>query len=437
MAVDDRRLSAGDCPKYDQGSSSEEPKMMRVVNNLRQGNSKNRENGDGLSILNSQQRIQMPLMKRQGTLVIKEASEPSPKLIKHVEGKGKANVDMVDMVTPNSLKSSEIPSDITAVINENLLKTVNSNIHSVLEKGKESDGVKMTGDMPKSVGSVKVNPWINKPYIKLDFKDEDVILSEDGRQKIAVPVTAVEEAQTAKKDVIEQVVDQLEQGIIVNSSSVEFINQVEVRNSCEAVVNSGDAELTNTVQAAVITEHRNPEGNLEVDSNQKVFVSPVNKFDLLNDLCEEGIDVNFHMDPLEEEVEEGEVTVKMEKCLNRDIVVTAQGNVEKNNVILYKENSNVNIGKASSQKNKLAKEVRWDEDQLDIGFGEELSDLINNFHIFSNKEQDHIELKWMASGRIIISLAAEASIGVIEEVNYWSWIKKFRLFLWIELVAFC
>ncbi|KAI0513350.1 hypothetical protein KFK09_009367 [Dendrobium nobile] len=90
-------------------------------------------------------------------------SESSPKVIKNVEGKGKAIVDVVDMVTPNSLKSSEIPFDTTAstsgmkifvkwfvnsnaipglcrsVINENSLKMVNNNIHSVLEKENVSD----------------------------------------------------------------------------------------------------------------------------------------------------------------------------------------------------------------------------------------------------------------------------------------------------------
>ncbi|PKU77431.1 hypothetical protein MA16_Dca027318 [Dendrobium catenatum] len=52
--------------------------------------------------MNSNQGIHRHLMKRQGGLVIKEIAEPMPMVIKQVEGKGKAVIDMVDMVTPNN-----------------------------------------------------------------------------------------------------------------------------------------------------------------------------------------------------------------------------------------------------------------------------------------------------------------------------------------------
>ncbi|PKU78931.1 hypothetical protein MA16_Dca000275 [Dendrobium catenatum] len=107
--------------------------MRSIVNNVRRGqylefdtlsllsnsllvvgNSNIMETGDGSAILNSKKQIQSHWMNRQGALVIKENSNPSPKLIKHVESKGKAIVDTVDTVTPINLKSSEITSDINA-----------------------------------------------------------------------------------------------------------------------------------------------------------------------------------------------------------------------------------------------------------------------------------------------------------------------------------
>ncbi|PKU78116.1 hypothetical protein MA16_Dca013182 [Dendrobium catenatum] len=102
-----KNVQQGQYSEFDNLQQSLSSNSMLVA-----GNSNIREIGYGLAILNSQQRIQMPLTKSQGTLVIKENSYPSPKLIKHVEGNGKAIVDMVDTVTPNNLKSSETPSDI-------------------------------------------------------------------------------------------------------------------------------------------------------------------------------------------------------------------------------------------------------------------------------------------------------------------------------------
>ncbi|PKU74894.1 hypothetical protein MA16_Dca005085 [Dendrobium catenatum] len=105
-----------------------------------------KENGDGLSLLNSIQRVQNPLMKHKGALVIKEVLETSPMVVKHVEGKVKAVVDMVDMITPNN-------------------------------------GVKVFDDLPKLVNSGMNNPWSKKPYIKLDFKDDEIASGDDSPRK--------------------------------------------------------------------------------------------------------------------------------------------------------------------------------------------------------------------------------------------------------------
>ncbi|PKU84710.1 hypothetical protein MA16_Dca027309 [Dendrobium catenatum] len=62
-----------------------------------------KEIGDEMSLLNSKHGIQSHLVKRQGALVIKEVAEPSPKVVKQVEGNGKAVIDMGEIVTPNNM----------------------------------------------------------------------------------------------------------------------------------------------------------------------------------------------------------------------------------------------------------------------------------------------------------------------------------------------
>ncbi|PKU75006.1 hypothetical protein MA16_Dca022252 [Dendrobium catenatum] len=129
MEADDRRHSSHDFPRDDHGSSTKELETMKVANYVQQiqkvdvdflqqfcqvNSLLSKENGDETSLLNSKLGIQSHLVKRQGALGIKEVAELSPKLVKHVEGKGKAVIDMVEMVTPNSMRSSVNPSNNNA-----------------------------------------------------------------------------------------------------------------------------------------------------------------------------------------------------------------------------------------------------------------------------------------------------------------------------------
>ncbi|KAI0499516.1 hypothetical protein KFK09_017720 [Dendrobium nobile] len=161
--------------------------------------------GDCLKNLNHIHMIQKPLFKHPGPLVIKEVSENSPIKILHVEGKGKAIDEALNSVTPNSFKSTYFPCDMNAStsgmklfvnhfgnsnaipelshskINENSRELVNNNFVSEPGSSKEMNVDNLPAELPKSlIGLGNVNPWSNKPYIKLDFKDEDVVFSEDG-----------------------------------------------------------------------------------------------------------------------------------------------------------------------------------------------------------------------------------------------------------------
>ncbi|XP_020676334.1 uncharacterized protein LOC110095229 [Dendrobium catenatum] len=93
------------------------------------------------------------------------------------------------------VNSNAIPGPCRSVINETSLKMVNDNLHSNIND-KVSDVAKMIDVMPKSNASDQVNPWSNKPFIKLDFKDEEVLLSEDG---MAVKLNLELEEENSKR----------------------------------------------------------------------------------------------------------------------------------------------------------------------------------------------------------------------------------------------
>ncbi|KAI0510967.1 hypothetical protein KFK09_011583 [Dendrobium nobile] len=152
----------------------------------------------------------MDLMNKssRGSLVIRENNGESPKKITHVEGNGKAIADEVVVVTPRIVKrtselesndpstsSSEMKIFVNRFGNSNAIprhSVINANSHNPFNKKFHINGSSSLEDninvekvdavMPtRNVMKVDGNPWRKKPYIKLDFKDEDLVLSEDGK----------------------------------------------------------------------------------------------------------------------------------------------------------------------------------------------------------------------------------------------------------------
>ncbi|KAI0515987.1 hypothetical protein KFK09_008658 [Dendrobium nobile] len=143
-------------------------------------------------------------------LVIKEVSNVAPKKIIHVEGKGKSIAENFEFITPQLVKGSMVlnlnnPSASSSgmkifvnrfensnaiprhsVINANSPISINKSLHeNELSLGGKMDVNvdKVTDEMPnRAVKEVDVNPWSKKPYIKLDFKEEDRVLSNDGKE---------------------------------------------------------------------------------------------------------------------------------------------------------------------------------------------------------------------------------------------------------------
>ncbi|KAI0519711.1 hypothetical protein KFK09_007170 [Dendrobium nobile] len=195
MAVEDRRHSADDCPRFECASMHEDLKRV-IVNKdgkgqfsvvdsdclssnslFGAGNSNSKKMGNGFSNMGSQQWSNSLGVIHQGVLRIKENSKPSQKQIKYVEGKGKAIAILVNRF----MNWNAIPGPSRSAINENSLNSGNDNIHSALNKDKALDVVKVVDALPKPVAAAPENPWSNKPYIKLDFNDKEVVLSEDGK----------------------------------------------------------------------------------------------------------------------------------------------------------------------------------------------------------------------------------------------------------------
>ncbi|KAI0492114.1 hypothetical protein KFK09_026379 [Dendrobium nobile] len=75
--------------------------------------------------------------------------------------------------------SNAIPGLCRSVINENSQPLVNEDVHSNLNKADISNAVNVSDDFPKS--AISNGPWSRKPYINLDFKVDDLILSDDGK----------------------------------------------------------------------------------------------------------------------------------------------------------------------------------------------------------------------------------------------------------------
>ncbi|KAI0492234.1 hypothetical protein KFK09_026503 [Dendrobium nobile] len=102
------------------------------------------------------------LMKRQGALVIREGAVPLPQ--KKSMWNGKVRLF-------HTWKNS--------VINENSQPLVNKNVPSNINNADKSNAVNASVDLPKS--TIYNGPWSRKPYINLDFKVDDLILSDDGK----------------------------------------------------------------------------------------------------------------------------------------------------------------------------------------------------------------------------------------------------------------
>ncbi|XP_020672842.1 uncharacterized protein LOC110092573 [Dendrobium catenatum] len=129
------------------------------------------------------------LIKHQGALVIREGAVPLPQKKIYVEGKGKAVSYLGDQVTPKNVKSALNTSDISASSSGMKIfvsRFANSN---------EIPGlVNVSVDLPKS--TISNGPWSRKTYINLDFKVDDLILSDD--VKAVKPNSELEESNANK-----------------------------------------------------------------------------------------------------------------------------------------------------------------------------------------------------------------------------------------------
>ncbi|KAI0515959.1 hypothetical protein KFK09_008630 [Dendrobium nobile] len=179
-----------------------------------------------------------------GPLVIKEVSDVTPKLIKHVEGKGKSIAEEVGNATPRSVKTSVILSDLAALSSGMKFFVNQSGVK------KASNGVKMFDGMPSTtIVMGNVNPWSNKPYIKLDSKEEEVVLSEDGK---AVMLNEELELLNSKK--------------LLNSLVIKVIVEQEVRYYMDA----GISDIEEMEHNVVAEEHSRPLDKSRNSSDKKL-----------------------------------------------------------------------------------------------------------------------------------------------------------------------
>ncbi|PKU66502.1 hypothetical protein MA16_Dca006830 [Dendrobium catenatum] len=243
--------SAGDCSKDDRIYSSEELKGTMADEKCLHGQ-------DVIIEVEEQQQYSSSTSTSVvGPLVIKDVSELSPKVIRHVEGKGKVIVEMVDMVTPNSLKSYGIPSDINASTSAMKIFVVSNNINR--------KGCLRTQVNPKGLSA---NSSIT--YHVTDFK--------------------------LHKEINTHEVEQLEQVIIVSKSAelaagknlmveVPFVHKLN--NMFYVLQNVNDEGHAKSYEKNTLVDRE--EGELEVDG--KI----VKKLDIQNDVvnkCENDICVN-------------------------------------------------------------------------------------------------------------------------------------------------
>ncbi|KAI0488502.1 hypothetical protein KFK09_028336 [Dendrobium nobile] len=155
--------------------------------------------------LSSPQHLEDRMKKLNGPLVIRDVSEAEPRKIIYVKGKGKGVVDSESKSTPGTEKShsgmnlldpeasstgmklfvnrfvnSSINSDIE--IKQNPVKMSISNTHEALNLENNLDVDKVIDKMQTYSGKVGINnTWSNKPYIKIDFKEDESMISEDGK----------------------------------------------------------------------------------------------------------------------------------------------------------------------------------------------------------------------------------------------------------------
>ncbi|KAI0529111.1 hypothetical protein KFK09_001658 [Dendrobium nobile] len=74
-----------------------------------------------------------------------------------------------------------IPGLCRIVINEDSHMSINNNVHSVIKNLNRLDGDKVSVENPKLNVSDSLNPWKKKLHIKLDLKEDEVTLSDDGK----------------------------------------------------------------------------------------------------------------------------------------------------------------------------------------------------------------------------------------------------------------
>ncbi|PKU82513.1 hypothetical protein MA16_Dca022970 [Dendrobium catenatum] len=307
MSEDDRRRSAGDCPRDDKLSS-----LIKMDNNMniRQGQYKDLNNnslssnhvlvagnsnipdsGNGASSLNFLNRLQSCNSIHQGALVIKENSNPILKTNSFVEGKGKGIIQLENSVTPKKLNLSS--------------STLDSNI--------SSSGMK-----------IFVIHFVNSNAIP------------GPRRSICIPFIDVNPALEC-----------------FDKNILKVPNQIEIHNS-------GDAEsmsVVNNDNTALVIEIRILDGNLEEDQENTNLVFHSNKFSLLNVLLDEGKAYIFLNNQKVENLEEGEILDKKDECHGITVTNSILCN-NKDKAVSDNFNSN-SKGSLHSHKIKLAKEMNF------------------------------------------------------------------------------
>ncbi|XP_020691239.1 uncharacterized protein LOC110105896 [Dendrobium catenatum] len=136
-------------------------------------------------------------------------------------------------------------------------------------------------------------------------------------------------------------------------------NPKEIRYDGENAVDSIDLDNDTRSQAKEILEARETLGNLDEDSIQLIQIPSGNKFDILNSISEDSSKMDVQEKSKIEAVEEGEIV----ECLIESQPVAK---VEAAPEVLMKINDSIegkiadlNHGKISVQKTKLAKELRF------------------------------------------------------------------------------
>ncbi|PKU60051.1 hypothetical protein MA16_Dca017037 [Dendrobium catenatum] len=307
MLVDDRRCSAGDCPREDRESSLMKTKTNNII---RQGQYKDfgnnslssnhnlvagkwiiPESGLGSTSLNYLNCLQSCNSMQQGALLIKENSNPIQKTISFVEGKGKKIIQLDETETPKNLKLYISNHDTNA----------------------SSSGMK-----------IFVNRFVNSNAIPGPHHSN------------FIPSIAEIPALECYEKII-----------------LRDHNQIEIRNSGYAESNYD----INTGNYAIVADIRQPEGNLEDEQNKSSPITHNNKFFLLNDLIEEGVVEELQTIQMVKDLEEGEILVNKDECQGNSEIDPIQGNIECKSVTdTIKSNSK---GRLQSQKIKLAKEMKF------------------------------------------------------------------------------